>query len=194
MTEPWEHEVGILCRVLEGDRAAAASFVRRYRATIEATVRRVYERAGWTPSREDVEDAVNETWLSLFDRQGENLRRYRVERGRLSSWIALMARNRTLDRLKTAYVRRTWLGSMLEEPSPDPGPPEQLELRERCSMAERAFERLAGEDRRFLEAWYVQQREPAELAAELGVTVTTVYTRRLKLQQKMARQLASSLA
>jgi RNA polymerase sigma-70 factor (ECF subfamily) len=186
-----EKETRILKRMLDGDRLSAAVFVRRFRGIIERTVRQTYHRAGIPPRPEDVEDAIHETWLLLFEGECENLRRFQPEQGKLTSWISMMARRRTIDRLRAAYSRRTCLGAVPEEASREPNPTEQLELQERCQLATRALNDLRREDRRFLEAWYLQGREPADLAAELGVTLTTVYTRRFKIQQKMARQVAT---
>ena len=50
-----------------------------------------------------------------------------------------------------------------------------------------AMEQLSAEDRRFLEAWYLDETEPEKLAKRFGIAVGTVYSRRFKIQAKLTR-------
>ncbi|MCK5800681.1 MAG: sigma-70 family RNA polymerase sigma factor [Deltaproteobacteria bacterium] len=187
-------ELELLSAVLAGDPKAMTRFVERYRGIVELGVRQVLRRAASVASAEDVEDLVHEIWVSLFEEDRRRLRRFDPTREvRVATWIGLLSRNKTVDRLRGAgardrFVRLTDDGVRLpERASGLPTPSEVVEGRERQRVAQEALDRLRDDERRFLEAWYLDDRDPEALAADLGVAVGTVYTRRFKLQQKLAK-------
>lgn len=188
-------ELGLLHSVLAGDGQASARFFQRYKSTVELGVRQVLRRASAQASSDDVEDLVHEIWLALFEHDKRCLRRFEPRRDiKVATWIGLLARHKTIDRLRCAgaharLVRLGDDGQLPDGPSDAPLPTEQLELREREALAQRAFDRLREDERRFLEAWYLDERDPEQLAAELGVALGTVYTRRFKLQEKLAKNI-----
>lgn len=188
-----ENELRLLAAVLAGDGAAEARFVRYYGGVVELAVRQVLRGSGLPCEAGEVEDLVHEIWLSIFERDRRSLRRFEPDRGiRVSTWIGLLSRHKTVDRLRRRGVWQRMLtlvddAQLPEAPADEPLAPELIEQRERRELAQRAFSRLRQDEQRFLEAWYLEERDPAQLAAELGVTVGTVYTRRYKLQQKLAR-------
>lgn len=188
-------ELGLLHSVLAGDGQASARFFQRYKSTVELGVRQVLRRAGARTSSDDVEDMIHEIWLALFDHDKRCLRRFEPRRDiKVATWIGLLARHKTIDRLRCAGVHARWVrlgddGQLPDGPSDAPLPTDQLELREREALAQQAFDRLREDERRFLEAWYLDERDPEQLAAELGVALGTVYTRRFKLQEKLAKNI-----
>jgi len=120
------------------------------------------------------------------------LRRFDPERHiKVATWIGLLARNKTIDKLRTSHLGRVVSmdqdDQFPEPPSPRPLPPEDLERREREALAYRALEQLTDEERRFIKAWYVDDCPPEELADAFGIAVGTVYSRRFKIQEKLAR-------
>ena len=193
-------ELQLLGEVLEGDPRAAERFVARYRGTVELCVQQVLRRAGARAEGNDVEDLVHEIWLAIFEGDKRCLRRFEPERQiRVSTWIGLLSRNKAVDRLRQQSARRRLLRladpqDLPEAPTDTPSPRETLERRERRALAQAAFERLREDEQRFLLAWYRDERPPEQLAAELGVAVGTVYTRRYKLQQKLAKALSRVVA
>lgn len=191
--DPRRHqELRLLSAVIDGHSGARRCFFMRYTTVIEARVRQVLRRCGVYLAEEDIKDMVSEIWLSLFEDDMRPLRRFDPERQiKVSTWVGLLARNKTIDRLRTAHLGRTVsmdADNDLPEPaSPDPLPPEALEQRERQTLAARALDALSGEERRFMEAWYVDDRPPEDLADEFGIALGTVYSRRFKIQAKLTR-------
>jgi RNA polymerase sigma-70 factor (ECF subfamily) len=187
-----EEELTLLSAVLDGDMAARKYFFVRYSAVIEARVRQILRRSHVWLSEEDIKDTVSEIWLSLFEDDMRCLRRFDPARQiKVSTWVGLLARNKTIDKLRTSHLGRTV--SMdnddqgFEPASPTPLPPEELERQERRELARQAMEQLSGEERRFMEAWYVDDREPEDLASEFKIAIGTVYSRRFKIQEKLTR-------
>jgi RNA polymerase sigma-70 factor (ECF subfamily) len=74
-----------------------------------------------------------------------------------------------------------------EPASPHPLPTDEVERRQRRELAAQAMQQLSHEERRFMKAWYVDDRPPEELADEFGIAIGTVYSRRFKIQAKLAR-------
>ncbi len=180
-------ELRLLSAVLAGDRYAGQAFFRCYNGTIERTVRKVLGAR----REEEIRDLVSEIWLSLYEDDKRPLRRFDPRREtRLSTWIGLLARNKAIDRMRSARLRRVVSIEELGVPEPtcaEPLPSEQLEREQQRELAERALAELRASDRRFLEAWYAEDCSPEELARREGISVGTVYTRRFKLQAKLTR-------
>ena len=187
-SEERQAELQLLSAVLGGDRQATRRFVARYNSTIEARVRRVLGRTRCT--EEDVQDMVSEIWVSLLDNDMRPLRRFNPHRCiKVSTWIGVLARNKTIDRLRTA---RNDTVSLDDERAAEPRcagplPQDVLERKERRAIASDAFRQLNAEERGFMRALYVEDAEPETLARRYNIALTTVYTRRFKIQAKLAR-------
>lgn len=191
-----QEELHLLSRVLRGNTDARKCFFLRYTQVIEARVRQILRRGrAWVPE-DDVQDMVSEIWLSLFEDDMRSLRRFDPERQiKVATWIGLLARNKTIDKLRTSHSGRTVSmddGDVAREPAcSKPLPADEVERSERRALAVQAMEQLSHEERRFMEAWYVDDRPPEELADEFGIAIGTVYSRRFKIQAKLARAISS---
>jgi len=176
--------------VLEGDAAAEQDFALRYTPLIVDHVRRYSASRSARVTEEDLQDIVGEVWVSLWENDKLRLRRFDPRRGlKVSTWLRLLARNKTVDWLRARSSRPPTAGEQVPPeleasgPLPDNGP----ERRERAALVARAVARLTPAERRFLEVWYGQERSGEDLARELGISTTTVYTRRFKIVAKLAR-------
>ncbi len=163
-----EAGVELLLRALAGSAAARSDFVERYAPYLRACVDRAFRRAGYEAGPQDVEDMLGDLWVSMLDDDMRMLRQFDPRRSQnLAVWLGIIARNKTIDRIRTTHFRPgRFDDSILEQPSDHPTPTH----------------------RRFLEALYLRGYEPEELARELGVLTVSVYSRRCKLQQKLARK------
>jgi RNA polymerase sigma-70 factor (ECF subfamily) len=192
ITDERQEELRLLSRVLEGSTPARTRFFLRYTNVVEARVRQILRRAGSWISEDDIQDMVSEIWLSLFEDDMRPLRRFDPERQiKVATWIGLLARNKTIDKLRTSHLGRTVSIDEKEgtrEPASNrPLPTEEVERREQQSLAVQAMEQLSQEERRFMKAWYVEDREPEELASDFNIAIGTVYSRRFKIQAKLAK-------
>jgi RNA polymerase sigma-70 factor (ECF subfamily) len=194
--EDRQEELRLLSSVLSGSTAARKRFVVCYSSVIEAKVRHILRTAGVRASEDDIQDMVSEIWLALLEDDMRPLRRFDPSRQiKVATWIGLLARNKTIDKLRTSRPRKTVAMEQVdpgnEPPSQQPLPTDEVERREYKRLADRALCKLNAEERRFMEAWYVEDRDPEELARLFGIALGTVYSRRFKIQAKLARSVQS---
>jgi RNA polymerase sigma-70 factor (ECF subfamily) len=184
-------ELKLLLAVLRGERQAEEAFVERYTAIVEYCVRALSRNRG--VSEEDIEDIVSEVWLSLWEKEKHRLRRFDpTRRVRVSTWVGTLARHKTIDWLRARQPAALSLSTEESwEPSDTAPPPEELlERRQAVELARLAVEQLSQQDRGFLEVLCSEEQGSEELARQLGIAVTTVYTRRFKIAQKLTRLVA----
>jgi RNA polymerase sigma-70 factor (ECF subfamily) len=189
-----EEEKRLLERVLKGDQQAWTEFCRRYENLIVSCVVKVLRRYNAAFCSEDLADLVAEVWLVLLRDDMRKLRLYDADRGyRLASWVGLMATNCTIDQLRTRTSEQTYLDDvacperlLVDVSRPDQG----IEEREIADLARRALDRLSSEERAFVFSCFHEERRPEELAAELGITINTIYSRKFKIREKLIRIVA----
>ena len=181
----------LLARMLDGEVTAWSDFQKSYQPLIAACVRRVLRKYDARCNYSDIEDFIADVWLQLLKDDSRKLRTYDPKRGvRLSSWIGLITTNHVIDRL-----RRQRNDVYLEDPSilvdrfaSNGGCPQAAaERRQSFELTRTALELLPVADRRFLIDCCWNERPPAELAAELGVAVSTIYSRKFKVRHKLER-------
>jgi RNA polymerase sigma-70 factor, ECF subfamily len=186
-----KEELDLLAAVLSGDSRASKRFVQCYTPVIEARVRRILFGARGRVAEDDIQDMVGEIWVSLLDNDMRPLRRFNPNRQiKVSTWVGLLARNKTIDKLRTTHGRTISMEDFNgghEPPSPSPLPHELLERHEYRAMASEAVSQLNPEDQHFMKAWYSEEIEPEQLAVMFGIAIGTVYSRRFKIQAKLAR-------
>lgn len=184
-------ELQLLLAVLRGERRAEEAFVERYTAIVEYCVRALSRNRGL--AEEDIEDIVSEVWLSLWEKEKHRLRRFDPARKvRVSTWVGTLARHKTIDWLRARQPAALSLSTEESwEPTDTAPPPEELlERRQAVELARLAIEQLSQQDRGFLEVLCSEELGSEELARQLGIAVTTVYTRRFKIAQKLSRFVA----
>jgi len=140
-----------------GDRDAYAVLIHRYTGRVFAVC------LGILGDVTDSEDIAQETFM----RGLKHINDLRDDE-RFSTWITQIARNLCRDYLKTDRRRK----DLLEQRRTDASParPEISEVRE-------ALEKLPEKHRIPLALYYLDGRDIASLAAELGITVAAAYKR-----------------
>jgi RNA polymerase sigma factor (sigma-70 family) len=185
-----QEELALLAAILAGDRSRWHGFMMRYERLITSCVVRTLRRYDATFSRDDLEDLVGEVWVALLRDDLKKLRAYRPEKGfRLASWIALIATNTTIDRLRARQAEDTYLEDLA---APDPAsvanePDEDAMQRQRAELAQAALDELTAEERAFVHDCFHEQRAPEDIARQHGVAVNTIYSRKFKIREKLAR-------
>lgn len=186
----------LLRAMCNGDDRAERIFVQRYSAVVRWAVRSVLRSHGVAASREDMDDLVGEVWVCLLEEHRRRLRLYDpARRTKLSTWIGMLARNKTIDVLRASKnpIMSPSVVS-LSEPCQTERltstafmPTEQLERAEQSQIAIEAMQRLSLEEQRFLRARYVYAKTTEELARQFGIATATVYSRSFKIIEKLAR-------
>jgi RNA polymerase sigma-70 factor, ECF subfamily len=185
-----EEEIALLKALLNGRRDRWTEFSRRYERLITSCVLRTLRRYDAVFSRDDLEDLVSDVWLALLRDDMKKLRAYCPEKGfRLASWIALIATNTTIDRLRARQSDDVHVEDMssIDIASQSAEPDEDMLGQERAQLAQAALEELSPEERAFVWDCFHDERAPEEIAREQGVAVNTIYSRKFKIREKLAR-------
>ncbi len=151
-----------------------AEFDLRYRPVLLGLARRFGLRLA------DAEDVAQEALIRFM----KNYRagKYDRQRGRLRSWLVAIARNCILDTLRLRAARREWRGQSAIVELPEVGELEAIWDTEcRQAIVRRALRELRDQTRsdpqtvRAFELVVFEQRKPADVARELGMSVDSVY-------------------
>lgn len=155
--------------VAQKDAEAFNIIAERYAGLIYATALRVLAKP------HDAEDLRQQVLILLWDK----LPSWNPERGRLSTWIASVTRNRAIDLTRKWRSQSDLLnrfqnegkGSWGSESSPTTT---DISTWENHELARKALVRLRPEDRRILTQVYFQDMTHAEVARRNGMPLGTV--------------------
>jgi RNA polymerase sigma-70 factor (ECF subfamily) len=142
--------------------------------------------------REDAEEVI----LDVYQQVWNAADRYDPARGNVLSWLAIMTRNRAIDRVRQSNVRRT-REIQVEEP-PDaacesPAPEQQTILEQQRAIVRRAIQSLAPDQREAIELAFYSGLSHSEVADTLGAPLGTVKTRIRVGMQKLRKALPTDL-
>ena len=176
--------------VPQRDTAAAADDLRllqRIRMRDEAALGDLYDR--WADrvfavalhllgSRDDAEEVVEKVFTQVWAEAD----RYHDGRGSMEAWIILIARSRSLDRLRLLRTRMRREERMDDRsaditPATGDSPLQDADAGERREIIGRALERLPGDQQRVVRMTFFEGLTQREIAQELGVPLGTVKTR-----------------
>ena len=186
----------LVAAVIAREPAAWPTFFAKYERLVLACIRRVLRRYGAAHGEEDIEDLASQTALNLVKDDYKKLRTFDAGRGyKLSSWVGLIASNTALDALRRRGPTDVWSAASLDDTDPvmpllvtsAEGPGEALDRKDDIRQAQDAIAELSDGERLFLEYYYVEDLEPEEIARLMGISLNTVYSRKNKIREKLAR-------
>jgi RNA polymerase sigma-70 factor (ECF subfamily) len=123
-------------------------------------------------STEDAEDAVQEIFIDVWKNAG----RYDASQSSETTFIAMIARRRLIDRLRSAN-RRIAADSLEDIPAePSTREDERLQTSVEAKEAARALRQLRPEQRRVLQLSIVQGLSHQEISDATGMPLGTVKT------------------
>ncbi len=157
---------GLLERVASGDEAAVRECIDRYSPLVWTIARRIL---GAAP---EVEDAVQEVFLELWKSAG----RFDPNIAAEQTFVAMVARRRTIDRKRRASRRRDSAAStpideidVAEDERPD-----SVETADEVGRVRAALARLPQQQRRVLRLAVVESWSHAEISERLSLPLGTV--------------------
>jgi RNA polymerase sigma-70 factor (ECF subfamily) len=168
-----------------GDEAALGLLYDRYATLVHSVALRLLGDA------DDAEEVVEETFWQAWRQAG----RWEESRGGLSTWLAMIARSRAVDRLRSSrrLRERPWdeLPGEAAGAAPDDDPaPDAAESDETRRLVARAVASLPPEQRETVELAYFRGMSQTEIAAATGQPLGTVKTRARLALQKLRDALA----
>jgi RNA polymerase sigma-70 factor (ECF subfamily) len=187
----------LLDQVCRGDAVAWEAFYDRFRNLMVACITRVCLRSGVRIQSDDLADVLSDACMNMVAGDFRRLRLYRVDGGcSVSSWIGVIATSTAHDFLRRERRRRVEpvLESDLERLAPPvDGPDVELIDRQQRAFVDTALSGLSARDRRFAELYFGEAKSPDDIAKEMGVSVSTVYSKKAKIKTRL-RSLASKAA
>ena len=121
------------------------------------------------------EDLVQDTFVKLW----RSAERYDASRGKLETWVLLVARSLAIDALRRRVLdaRTVERSTPASETATDPSPEELAELVDLSERARRAMSDLTPGQRAALELAYFGGKTSAEVAELEGIPLGTAKTR-----------------
>ncbi len=171
-----QQNFSLIERIIDRDRQALSTLYDRYARVVYSVV---YRSLG---SVEESEEVV----MDVFAKIWATAARYNPDKARVDTWIFMMARSRTLDRLRSKQ-RRNKLTEAIEIedlPTITTDNSLDLEIADRRTQILTALATLPPEQRQVLELAYYGGWSHREIAEQTGMALGTVKTRiRLGLEK-----------
>jgi RNA polymerase sigma-70 factor (ECF subfamily) len=188
---PGDDGSALIAALAAGDERAAALLYDRYASMLMAVAFRI------TRSRADAEEVVLET-LEQAWRQAQ---RYERSRGSLDAWLAVIARSRAFDRVRTDQRRARRIESVEDQPGGaypdaiDDGTTtvDAAEAAEARVLVSRALAALPAAQREAVELAFYDGLSHSEVAERLGEPLGTIKTR-IRMGMKKLRDMLQPLA
>ncbi|RMH23086.1 MAG: sigma-70 family RNA polymerase sigma factor [Acidobacteria bacterium] len=183
---PAEIDAALIARIAGGDEDALGELYDRYAGLLLALARRVLK------SNSDAEEVLQEVFLQVWNQAG----RYDPQRSSVSTWLVLITRSRSIDRLRSRQVMDRTLGALQQENRLSHTSPEGVrsvlwEQRRRRLAA--ALSDLPAEQKQVLELAFYRGMTQSEIASATGIPLGTVKTRTLLAMKKLRKALRDEI-
>ncbi|MBP9112357.1 MAG: sigma-70 family RNA polymerase sigma factor [Polyangiaceae bacterium] len=174
---------GLSDRLARGDAAALRVAYESYRGVALAVSFRILK------SRVEAEEIVQETFIEVWRRATQHA----PERGNLLTWIAMIARSRAIDRLRSNAARSRMHERLSAEPLAIVSVTQNQDEPETNSEGVRgAIERLPTDQRFVIELAFRRGWTQQEIAERTDLPLGTVKSRLRSAMQKLSRELKAS--
>jgi RNA polymerase sigma-70 factor, ECF subfamily len=162
-------DADLVQRLRAGQQEAFEILYDRYSRLVFSTALRVLNHV------QEAEDITQDVFVSLWQKDS-----YSPDRGSLTSFLCLVARSRSLDKLRSRSSSQKSLNrwqSFLSPEAPQPTPFEQASLQERQGFVKAAITQLPDPQRQVLEMVYFTGLTQSEISNQLDLPLGTVKTR-----------------
>jgi RNA polymerase sigma-70 factor, ECF subfamily len=181
----------LLKRVLRNDARGWSELVRRFRPLIYRCITKVTLKYAPTLGSADLDEIYADVMMQLVRDDMHKLRIYNPSRGtKLGSWIGMISVNAAYDFLRSAG-RRPLLdkvdGALDPHEECDRTPLDQLIEKERWTHLNGLLAEFTEKDRTFVELYYQKGLEADEIAAEMRISLKTVYSKKHKIRAHLVR-------
>lgn len=156
----------ILNRIANGDKDAVQDCLKAYGGLVWSLARRMLQNT------EDAEDAVQEIFVDIW----KNAARFDASQGSETTFVAMIARRRIIDRIR--YAKRRIAPDSIEDMVSEPTDRSDRDLQTFVEAAEaaKAIETLRPEQRQVLQLSIIHGLSHQEIAERTGMPLGTVKT------------------
>ena len=177
--------------VLRSDARGWAELVRRFRPLIYRCITKVTLKYSPSLGSADLDEIYADVMMQLVREDMHKLRIYNPARGtKLGSWIGMISVNAAYDFLRSAG-RRPLLdkvdGALDPHEEADRTPLDLLIEKERWGHLNGLLSDFTEKDRMFVELYYQKGMEAEEIAAEMQISLKTVYSKKHKIRAHLVR-------
>ena len=164
-----EADSRVVSRLAAGDMRAAEELYDRYAGQVLALARRILRDDG------DAEDVVQE----VFSQAWRSAQRFETTRGTVAGWLLVMARTRSIDRLRVRQARPDTRSNVSPDTLTSSGisAPDQMLSDEQAVRIREALKGLPEAQRSALELAYYEGLTQSEIAQRLTEPLGTIKTR-----------------
>jgi len=172
--------------IVDGQGDAVAELYDRYSGMLTALSQRILHDLA------DAEEVLQETFLQVWNQAS----RYDPKRSSVSTWLVLIIRSRSIDRLRSRQVKlRTVTAARQEKPHSHTSPEGvgNVLLQERRRRLQEEMAELPQEQRQVLELAFYGGMTQSEIAGRTGIPLGTVKTRTLLAMKKLRKALRQEI-
>lgn len=188
-------EKELLNACIVGNKEAWDAFVEKYTNLIYHTINKTLKTYYADHLYQDSSDIHNNVFLSLMENNYRKLRLYEGRNGcTVSSWLMVVTSNFTLNVIKKQKQHipiednTTDNMDVIEKVSnPQQRPDEELSEKEYGEVFKELINDLNANDMLFLKLYYEQELPPEEIAEILNLTVSTVYSKKNRIREKLIK-------
>ena len=182
-----DQDVELLRRIAAQDRAAFAEFYDRHAALMFSVASKILNQAA------EAEDVLQETCVQIWEKAGN----FDPKLGRASSWVATLARNKAIDRIRASQRRKR----LAKEAGVEFSITAEVEAtvngavhgRERAKLIQSALVELPPEQRQAIEMAFFSCLTQNEISDQLKEPLGTVKARIRRGMLKLRDQLQGVL-
>jgi len=186
-TETPTTDLLLLDRIAAGDRASFDQFVTRMERLVFSTVYKVLN------DRQDTEDVCQEVFFQVWQKAGL----YNAQRGKPTTWVATLARNRAIDKIRHKQRQSRLLDSYSDKMQPrdfdDVDSSDLLDAKECGAEVRSAVMQLSKEQRQAIEMAYFKGLTQSEIAGRLNQPLGTVKARIRRGMVKLRERVVPAL-
>lgn len=179
---PPTDEAELIERISERDQEALKDLYERYGGLLLALARRILNDAN------DAEEVLQEVFLQVWNQAG----RYDHRRSSVSTWLVLITRSRSIDRLRSRQVDERTLANLESENRDQHTSPvgvTSVWTNQRRDRLRRELQLLPPEQKRVLDLAFYRGMTQSEIAEATGIPLGTVKTRTLLAMRKLREAL-----
>ncbi len=170
-SESRQDDPTLLRRIAAGDRAAFAEFYDRHATLMFSVAVRILNDAG------EAEDVLQETFLQIWDKAAN----FNPDLGKASSWAAILARNKAIDKIRASQRRSRLAAEAGREYAlageTDDTANEAIHGHDKARLIRSAIGELPLEQRQAIELAYFSGLTQDEIARQLNAPLGTVKAR-----------------